>query len=160
MKKIVINRCFGGFGLSALGYKRYAELKGKRAYFFTHYNKNDNLDMDSYYPVSVEKANSEFIFNVFTIPNPQEILKGKKDWHLMTLEEKKEYNKLYHKYSLYAHDFKRDDPILIKVIEELGEKANGRFAELKIVEIPDNVDWEIDEYDGNETIDEVHKSWD
>lgn len=53
----------------------------------------------------------------------------------------------------------RDNPNLIKVVEELGLKANGKFAELKIVEIPDNVEWEIDEYDGMESIHEKHRVW-
>ena len=43
--------------------------------------------------------------------------------------------------------------------ETLGEKANTRFSDLKIVEIPDGVDYEIDEYDGIESIHEKHRSW-
>ena len=54
---------------------------------------------------------------------------------------------------------KRDDPDLINVVEKLGESANGDFANLEIVEIPDDVEWEIDEYDGMESVDEVHRSW-
>jgi hypothetical protein len=57
------------------------------------------------------------------------------------------------------HDSWRADERLIKVIETLGSKASGRFSKLKIVEIPDDVEWTIDEYDGMETIDEVHRSW-
>ena len=54
----------------------------------------------------------------------------------------------------------RKDPRLIAAIEKLGErKASGRYAELRIVEIPDDVDWQIDEYDGFETIHEKHRSW-
>jgi len=30
---------------------------------------------------------------------------------------------------------------------------------LKIIEIPEDVDWEVDEYDGLETIHEKHRSW-
>ena len=45
------------------------------------------------------------------------------------------------------------------MIEELGELANGRCAELRIVEIPDDVEWEINEYDGMETVDECHRKW-
>jgi hypothetical protein len=56
-------------------------------------------------------------------------------------------------------DIPRDDPTLIHVIEELGKAANGPFAELKIVEIPENVEWEIDDYDGMESIHECHRSW-
>jgi hypothetical protein len=53
----------------------------------------------------------------------------------------------------------RDDPILIRVVEELGTKANGKFAKLEIVEIPNDVNWCIEEYDGNEWIAERHKTW-
>jgi len=56
-------------------------------------------------------------------------------------------------------DIERDDPILIQVVEELGEKANGMCASLKIVEIPDDVDWEISEYDGNEHVAQKHQTW-
>jgi len=48
---------------------------------------------------------------------------------------------------------------LIAVIEELGEEANGRCAEIAIVEIPDDVEWEVDEYDGKEWVAEIHRTW-
>lgn len=56
-------------------------------------------------------------------------------------------------------EFDRDDRDLVAVDRELGEKANGGHAELKIVEIPDDVEWEIDEYDGLETVAETHRTW-
>jgi hypothetical protein len=59
----------------------------------------------------------------------------------------------------YYGDLNRSDPILVRVVEEMGSKANGNFAELKVVEIPDGVQYEIDEYDGMESIHEVHRSW-
>ena len=40
----------------------------------------------------------------------------------------------------------RDHPLLIQVIEELGLEANGPHATLKVVEIPDDVEWAIEEY--------------
>jgi hypothetical protein len=47
----------------------------------------------------------------------------------------------------------RTHPRLIEVVERLGVKANGEFASLEVVEIPDDVkDWRIEEYDGQETI--------
>jgi len=88
--KIVINACFGGFGLSDEAFELYLKKKGM-----------ERID----------------------------------------------------------NDIPRDDLDLIKVVEELGDKANGCCAELKIVEIPDNIKWEINEYDGSETIDECHRSW-
>jgi hypothetical protein len=61
----------------------------------------------------------------------------------------------------YFHEsnVERDDSVLIEVIEEMGEKANGKYANLKIVEIPDDVDWYIEEYDGMEHVAEHHRTW-
>ena len=33
-RKVVINKCYGGFGLSTLAIKEYLKLKGKQAYFY------------------------------------------------------------------------------------------------------------------------------
>lgn len=60
----------------------------------------------------------------------------------------------------WDRDIQRDDPYLIQVIKELGDKANGSYAELKIVEIPADVDWIVEEYDGREWIAERHRTWD
>ena len=59
----------------------------------------------------------------------------------------------------WVGDINRDDPVLIQVVEEFGPLANDRCSELKIVEIPDGTNWEIDEYDGIETVHEVHQYW-
>lgn len=53
----------------------------------------------------------------------------------------------------------RDDPVLIGIVKELGEDSFGRFAELKIVQIPADVQWQIDEYDGLEWVAEQHRCW-
>lgn len=59
----------------------------------------------------------------------------------------------------YSRTVARDDPYLIKVINELGEAANSRFCTHKIVEIPGDVEWEIAEYDGLEWVAEKHRIW-
>ena len=56
-------------------------------------------------------------------------------------------------------DRDRDDPELVKAVEELGKEANGRCAQLKIVSIPDDVEWIIGSYDGLEWVAEVHRTW-
>ena len=57
-------------------------------------------------------------------------------------------------------DIERDDPVLVQVVEELGsETASGNYAKLKVVEIPDGVVYEIQDYDGQESIHETHRSW-
>lgn len=53
----------------------------------------------------------------------------------------------------------RTNPKLVKCVETLGCIANGSSAELKVVEIPDDVEWEINEYDGVEWISEKHRTW-
>lgn len=59
----------------------------------------------------------------------------------------------------HVRELKRNDPVLIAVIEYLGEEANWKYADIKIVDIPDNVKWEIMEYDGKEWVAEVHRTW-
>lgn len=56
-------------------------------------------------------------------------------------------------------DIPRDDPYLVKVVKELGMGANGNHSNLKIVEIPGDVDWIIQDYDGAEWIAEKHRTW-
>ena len=53
----------------------------------------------------------------------------------------------------------RDDEHLIAVVELMGGAANGRYAKLKIVDIPDDVNWCIEEYDGQEWVAERHRTW-
>jgi hypothetical protein len=60
----------------------------------------------------------------------------------------------------YERDITRNNPILVEIVEQLGEAADGGFAELKVVEIPDDVKWQIEEYDGNEWVAEKHRKWD
>lgn len=57
--------------------------------------------------------------------------------------------------------YPRDSKTLVKAVEELGKAANSDYSDLKVVEIPDDVDWIIDDYDGVETIHERerHRSW-
>lgn len=56
-------------------------------------------------------------------------------------------------------DIERNDPFLIEVIETLGEDANRDYSELRIVEIPDDVQWDIHNYDGMEHVEEQHRKW-
>ena len=77
----------------------------------------------------------------------------------MTMEEKEAHNRLYDKHSLDTRPDDRTDPLLIEVIEELGDAANGSCAKLKVIEIPDGIKYEIEDYDGNESVHEVHSSW-
>lgn len=68
----------------------------------------------------------------------------------------------YHKLSgttVASYEIERTDPHLIEVVEVLGVDAEGNYADLKIVEIPDDVQWEITYYDGLESVREVSRTW-
>lgn len=57
------------------------------------------------------------------------------------------------------NDGSRACPALVAVIETMGADANGPCAKLEVIEIPDGVDFVVEEYDGSESIHEKHRSW-
>ena len=130
--KVVKNSCYGGFSLSHKAVMRYAELIGKTLYAFVD---NRGTDLTKVIPyTSKTKPMLGLIY-------------------YCTTEEYNDDN------SFNPRDIYRADKHLVKVVEELGKKANGIHAELIVVKIPNNVEWEIDNYDGMETIHEKHRTW-
>lgn len=54
----------------------------------------------------------------------------------------------------------RSHPKLIQAIESIGEdKASGSLAKIRIIDIPNGIEWDLDEYDGIESVHEQHRSW-
>lgn len=140
--KVVINACHGGFGLSEAAVLRYFEIKGQPVWV-----KKD------------KKWGGLGITHYWLVPPENRVKDLEKEFYTMSMDEKKEYNRLWSEQNFYDRDVARDDPILVQVVEELALDADGRYACLKVVEIPDDVDWEINEYDGNEWIAEKHRTW-
>lgn len=68
----------------------------------------------------------------------------------MCMNERIAYNKEYSTQTWYGSDVERHDPALVQVVEELGDKASGRFAKLRIAEV--SGPYRIDEYDGFESV--------
>ena len=58
-----------------------------------------------------------------------------------------------------CREIPRNDPTLVAVVEKFGDKANGFCATLKVVEIPEDVDWAIGEYDGHQWVAAKHRTW-
>ncbi len=114
--KIVINRCYGGFGLSDMAFENL--LNRKRILFETE----DRNGSKHYYEAG----------------------------HLGD-----------GKYFLYDREFvsDRSDADLVAVVEELGVKSNAYCALLAIANVPDDVDWYIEEHDGMEYVAEAHRTW-
>jgi hypothetical protein len=59
----------------------------------------------------------------------------------------------------YDSEIPRDSQQLLSVIANLGDRASGPYARLKVVTIPDDVEWSIHEYDGWEWVAEAHRTW-
>ena len=56
-------------------------------------------------------------------------------------------------------EIQRDDPILVALFEENPQMMTGGLPGLEIVEIPADVDWCIEDYDGCEWVAEKHRTW-
>ena len=110
--KVVINTCYGGFGLSDKAIEEYGKRSG--------------LNMRSY-----------------------EI-----DGRIVWFNNNQEPENIIDDYMI-----PRNDPNLVSVVEDLGEESWGVYSELKVVEIPDDVSWEILDYDGVEMVSEVRRFW-
>lgn len=135
MAKIAYNACYGGFGLSHDAIMRYAELKGITIYPFVDRRLADEAQIsykapDRYRRASKAEAQQSLMVH-----------------YCATAEFSNE--------SYWSpHEAFRDraDPVLIQVIEELGDKANSRFSKIKFKEVPSGTLYRIDEYDGNESV--------
>ena len=139
--KVVINRCYGGFGLSHEAVMRYFEIKGITVY--------------------PEQSNDYWKFWTYWTVKPEDRVEDKEgdDFYKMPIEDRQAYNKLRSEQTIYEREIDRDDPALVQAVEELGDKANGQHAELAVVQIPDGVDYIVEEYDGMEHIAEAHRTW-
>ena len=129
--KVVINKCYGGFGLSDKAIDRLKELAKQ-------HNDKKLLKMIEEEERTKKEYAEEMKRKYGTDINKSKMFGGKY-WGLS--------------------DIDRTHPLLIQVVEELGEEANGPCSKLKIIEIPDDVEWEIEEYDGIEWIAEKHRTW-
>ena len=143
MKKIVINKCYGGFGLSHKAIMRYAELKGIKLYPWV---KKRTLEI-------YEVETMEELMKKTDHPSIHYTTVSKEEY--MKLEKQNKSNDVY----FCSFDIDRTDDVLIQVIKEMGIKANCFASDLKIIEIPINVEYTIEEYDGIEWVAEKHRTW-
>ena len=61
---------------------------------------------------------------------------------------------------IQMYEILRNDSDLVNVVEIMGNAANGPYSNLKVVEIPDGIEWIIQEDKGEEWIAEKHRTWD
>lgn len=65
---------------------------------------------------------------------------------------------------IWANKSWRTDEVMIRLLGEFGDKAseyydNWALSRFAVVEIPDDVEWVIQDYDGVEWVAEVHRTW-
>jgi hypothetical protein len=113
--KIVINKKYGGFGLSEEAVLLYGDKKGLNIIA----QQDEKVKTITHYYLDEKKDGNQF-----------------GEWEI-----------------------ERTDPVLVEVVEQLGDLANSCYAKLKIVEVPDDVKWYIHDYDGLEEVHEEHRRW-
>ena len=131
--KVVINTCFGGYSLSKKAIELYIEKAGLK--LFCHENRYYTIPYDQY----------KLLFD-----EEDRLFREK-------IPDFKGYSS--NKYCWYSWSIERHNPILVSVIEELKELANGEYSTLKVIEIPDDIEYNIEDYDGSEHISEKHRTW-
>ena len=148
MAKVILNKGFGGFEVSAQAHKRYAEKLSKKLFYYAgEYTKENGIVYTKVPYEEFRKKNTLFYFysfkdygdNCFT----EDRILNHDDLSALNPED------------LDLDRGHREDPLLIEVVEELGEDASGWASTLKVVEIPDelaNGNYMIDDYDGFETL--------
>lgn len=140
--KVVINDCYGGFGLSDAAYEKLIEWGVPVRRYIKQKRDPDTM---KYLPEPNNEGQVIFDSDLVA-PSEQSKLELS-------------MRKLCGRYSDYWLDDMRNHDLLVRVVEELGDKASGKFAELKVVEIPDDVEWQIEQYDGCEHVAEKHRIW-
>ena len=158
MTKIVINYKPGGFSLSHHGLMLYGKLK----------NLNINVycksEIDSMYETYIKKIGKEtesYLLFYCVLPHEDNFPSKVDDTFLVahTLQVSDYFFLMQNDGKKLLYDF-RSDPYLVKVVEDLNELASGKYASLKVVDIPEDVIWEIWTFNsGSEIVKEVSREW-
>lgn len=127
--KIVINHCWGGFGLSRDAVLELAKRQGIVLYPFKFGGRGNPLPLG-------EGEDPGYIDMFCTTPEYSD------ETYYSTHDISRE-----------------DANLLALLEEWGSEKVSGQHSKLAVVEIPDGVAYEIAEYDGMEHVAEQHRTW-
>lgn len=139
--ELVLNKCYGGYGLSHAAKMKILEKKGIEVFPYIPI-KSDSIFELSLKRISEKETISEerSLFRCIYYFQKDPV----KD-EFVNAEDSTDYN------DFDFDDIKRFDKDLVETVKELGKSANSQFASLEIVEIPDGTSFEISDYDGIET---------
>ena len=140
MLKVVLNENYGGYLLSPVAEALYAAKTGFKVYRYMMHYAYEGTYLKRIY--DLKWYTDEMCY-----------------WLRKDLGEEVSYDGIDEDLFFYSGLIERDDEILVQVVEELGENA-GEDCKLKIVEIPNDVEWYVDCCEhGTEIIREKHRIW-
>ena len=147
--ELLINRCWGGFGVSAMTLMHTAERKGIKVFPYTEKfdfddgNVANGWHLNQIYtritemPIEEPSGVSEIV--VFLQKDPGQ--------EVVTPDNIENFNQWD-----FSPDNNRTDKDLIASVKEDGEGANAQCSEPHVVTIPEGFDYKIDDYDGMESV--------
>jgi hypothetical protein len=128
MTEVVINDCFGGFGISD---EAAETLRDEYGWTVTRWEDGTYAD-----------PNAELI-DTEAGPDGRDRAIGNRYSFVQSRRD----------------EWLRCQPDLVEIVKRDDIDADGEHSALKVVEVPDDVEWEIKEYDGNEWVAEKHRTW-
>ena len=149
-KKVILNKSRGEFSVSPKAYIEYAKKTGINLFFYTIYEWGNASHCTILKQVSDEEiSDSKAKIDAITLY----VCNKDCGYNPTTIEIDGD--------EFYLDSNNREDPVLISIIEELGDKASSVDSHLVVVEIPDDMSYYIENESGYETLCEkiVQRKW-
>lgn len=161
MKKIVINNCFGGFSVSPEIAIELFKIENKLEKVFIYSSINEGeCDSIMYDYARIDNVSFDKFgrFKNDMLMNFEVYLSSE---NIGTFIKHNQLKNTVSKYLLTAmQEIDRENIHLIDMIAKFGvDRCSGEYSNLKVVEIPSDIEYQIEDCDGNEWIAEKHRIW-
>lgn len=164
-KKIVLYKGYGVWKASARDISNYLKLLGvEKSFYKIYYPEDTGIITPGFRSTYLRKMSNEEIINSVDI-HLNYYLSDRDLGDTISFDcsayELLKNEELINPVTLFGG---RYDECFIDYLEKYGNTDYNEFErcvlhEYKVVEIPSDVDWTIEEYDGSETIVEKHRTW-
>jgi hypothetical protein len=136
--KVVINTCYGGYNLSQKAVDLYVQRSGLKLF----------------------RSESGGYTTIPTEAYDKLVKEEDQQWQQWRQNRETFTGHKSNRFTWGQNKIQRNDDLLVSIVQELGTDANdGTYSKLKVVEIPDDVQFIIQDYDGCEWIAEKHRTW-